>query len=322
MSTNEKFPGIPRLISWAIEREKIRIKKERGDPPPWTDDEILQKGHFCNVRREDDPVTRWIAEHWRKPHADDPFVFFAMCVARLVNWPDTLQEAGYPSPWSREYFVTALKAREERGEQVWTNAYMIHAGDVKGVSKIEHIADILDRLWAGRERLRPRPGGTLHEFYDRLLAIEGLGTFYAAQIVADAKHVDKHLLNAPDWMTFVAPGPGSKRGLNYVLGRPRDQKWDDNSWKCEFLALRRKIENDPELADDRKRVRFDELSNQDLQNCLCEASKYFGALRGERKLKRTYKPQGATKPVRRAKAMTTSTRSRFCSGCAPTGCGH
>jgi hypothetical protein len=43
-------------------------------------------GPFCSVRREDDRVSRWIAENWRDPHADDPNLSFAMTVARARKW--------------------------------------------------------------------------------------------------------------------------------------------------------------------------------------------------------------------------------------------
>ena len=43
-----------------------------------------------------DRTTRWIADNWRTPHVDDPDVWFAMVIARFVNWPDTLAALGYP----------------------------------------------------------------------------------------------------------------------------------------------------------------------------------------------------------------------------------
>ena len=82
-------------------REAIRLRRAAGAPPPWTDNQILREWSFCNVRREEDRVTRWIAERWRNPHADDPDLWFAMAVARFVNWPDALAEIGYPVPWSK-----------------------------------------------------------------------------------------------------------------------------------------------------------------------------------------------------------------------------
>jgi len=73
------------LVAWISEREAIRVRREAGQPKPWTDDPILQEGRFCNIRRENDRVTCWIAQNWREPHADDPELWFAMAVARLVN---------------------------------------------------------------------------------------------------------------------------------------------------------------------------------------------------------------------------------------------
>ena len=125
-------------------------------------------------------------------------------------------------------------------------------------------------LWGPltRKRLRPRDDDSLQSFYGRLKEMDGLGSFMAAQIVADMKYVAP-LLNARDWMTFVAPGPGSKRGLNRVLGRPVDAPWrDDDTWRAAFRHLRERIK--PELEP----IGLGDLHAQDLQNCLCEVDKY------------------------------------------------
>lgn len=49
------------LLNFIAERERIRIKKEAGQPWPWTNDPILRDYKFCCVRREDDRVTKGIA---------------------------------------------------------------------------------------------------------------------------------------------------------------------------------------------------------------------------------------------------------------------
>ena len=64
--------GVGDLLYWIEERERMRARKGADAPQPWTVDEILRTGRFCNVRREDDAVTRWIAEHWRTRRAEDP----------------------------------------------------------------------------------------------------------------------------------------------------------------------------------------------------------------------------------------------------------
>ena len=44
------------------ERESIRLKREKGEPGPWTKDEVFQRGRFLNVFREDDRGTKALLE--------------------------------------------------------------------------------------------------------------------------------------------------------------------------------------------------------------------------------------------------------------------
>jgi hypothetical protein len=275
------------LLYWIGERERIRIRRANGQPFPWTQDPILREWSFCNVRREDDRTTRWIAENWRIPHADDLDLGFAMVVVRCVNLPEALAELGYPVPWDPEHFLAAMGARKERGEVCFSPAYNISNGG-SGAPKAEHLVQkVFAPLWQPltRKRLRPREDDSLHSFYGRLKEANGLGSFMAAQVVADMKYVSP-LKNARDWMTFAAPGPGSKKGLNRVLGRPVDAPWrDDDTWRAAFRQLREQIM--PEL----ERSGLGDLHAQDLQNCLCEMDKYERMRLGEGKPKRRFVPR-------------------------------
>jgi alpha-glutamyl/putrescinyl thymine pyrophosphorylase clade 1 len=87
-------------------------------------------------------------------------------------------------------------------------------------------------------------------------------------------------------MTFAVPGPGSKRGLNRVLGRPKDASWrDEDTWRAAFRQLREQIT--PEL----ERIGLGDLHASDLQNCLCEFDKHERVRLGEGKLKRRFIPR-------------------------------
>jgi len=48
------------FFDFCREREKIRIARESGSRPPWSDDPIFQKARFLNVFREDDRGSRAI----------------------------------------------------------------------------------------------------------------------------------------------------------------------------------------------------------------------------------------------------------------------
>lgn len=277
------------FIKFVKERESIRLKKEAGEPPPWTDDPILQTYRFCNINRENDKVTRWVAKNWREKYKyGDLDTWFAMAVARHVNLPETLQAIGYPVPWNPKLFAAAIRARKKQGFSAYNAAYMIRAskGD-EWEDKAAYLSKaVLGKLWKRREELRPRLGDTLEAFHERLLASFGLGSFMAAQVVADTKYVG-FLKDASDWWTFAASGPGSRRGLNRVLGRDPKSPWKEKVWREELVRLR-----EEELWP----RGFPAMHAQDLQNCLCEFSKYMKAHTGEGRPKQRYTPSRGLLP--------------------------
>jgi alpha-glutamyl/putrescinyl thymine pyrophosphorylase clade 1 len=274
------FSTPTRLLEFIEEREAIRRRREAGEPPPWTADPVLATYSFCNVRREDDRVTRWIAANWRAPNADNPECWFGMAVARLVNWPDTLEALGWPVPWDRERFVAVLGGRAGK---VWGDAYNISNGG-RSAPKAEVVADRLSSMWNRRASLRPRAGDSLLEFHGRLRTCEGMGDFMSAQVVADTKYVGV-LRSARDWMTFAASGPGSRRGLNRLLGRPKGASCDEDWWRAWLRMLRETI------TPDLERMGLGDLHAQDLQNCLCEFDKSERVRLGEGKPKRKFAPR-------------------------------
>jgi hypothetical protein len=254
------------LVYWITERWAIKKKREAGLPKPWTANPILQSVRFCNVDREDDTVTKWIADNWRRDNVPDNW--FAMAVARWINHPESLAEIGYPLPWKPMQVEKVLRARAERGEKVWTAAYVIGTQGAP-MSKPAYVVNkVLNPLWVLRNELRPRRGDTLAEFSARLTAIKGQGTFMVGQIIADAKHCDPILQKASDWWTFAISGPGSRRGLNRVVGRDVDAPWRETTWANTLADLLIAVKK--ELPIEIKKV----LCAQNLQNCLCEFDKF------------------------------------------------
>lgn len=289
-----------RLWYFIRERHSIYLKREAGQEKPWTDDPILQKYRFTNVYRENDTVTRWIADNWRTPHTREPDLWFAMTVARYVNWPDTLEEIGYPIPWNPRKFMLRMKTRTDRGDKVFTGAYIVHSRGKQ--SKADYLAlRVLSPLWEARKKVRPKKGDTLAAFYSRLRKFNGMGSFMAAQVVADIKYAGV-LLSAEDWYSFAAPGPGSRRGLNRLLGKPLDYRMKDIAWLAYINGLRqavlRKIHgvrleeflpylhSQAPLGDIEV---FPEIHAQDVQNCLCEFDKMERVRLGQGRPRAKYK---------------------------------
>lgn len=266
------------LIRFIEERERIRVKKEAGEPWPWTADPVLQTYRFCNVRRNDDRETRLIHANWLHPLSDHEDVWFAMVVARLVNWWPTLAELGPPLPWNPRSFVKLMDSRKERGEKVFTGAYMVRADAVVGGTKAAYLAEyVLTPMWGARSAVRPRAGDTLEAFHRRLTQWRDMGNFMSAQVVADVKYAQgSPLRHANDWWTWAASGPGSLRGLNRLQGIAKDTPWREQAWRKAFEALRAEVV--PYLI---QYTRVGRITGQDLQNCLCEYDKYMRVRLGE-----------------------------------------
>jgi hypothetical protein len=286
---------IGRLVYFTCERENVRKAKEAGLPKPWSENPIIQTGRFCNIRREDDSVSKWIAA-WLVPHVDDPDVFLAATVARLINEPKTLAGIEWPVPWNATRFIEAMARRiafvgvmpapkrDAQNERVYNPAYVIPAGP-KGMPKHEHLAhNVLGPMWEMRNWLRPRPGDTLLSFYARLIQCRGIGDFIVGQIIADLKFLEP-LQAATDWHTWCIWGPGSQRGVNYLSGRPPDAKWRGMSeWRQAFDSVW--AQATPEL----EARGIEKLAAHNRQNLCCEFSKYERARLGGR-VKQSYPGQ-------------------------------
>ena len=261
---------VERLLYWITERQQIYQLKMSGHPKPWTIDPILKTYRFCNVYREQDTVTKWIADNWRRPHADDPDLWYSMVVARLANLPSTLAVLGYaPSP---QRFMEVLTELAARGEKVFNSAYIVSTNG-RAMPKPEYLMkEVLEPLWAARAEIRPKRGETLATGAARLVKHNGMGTFMTGQVIADTKYVGV-LASAPDWSTWAFSGPGSRRGLNIVFEKPTEAPWKEQAWHEALLRVR-------DTVNFSLPQHMEKLHAQDMQNCLCEYSKYMKALTG------------------------------------------
>jgi hypothetical protein len=198
------------------EREAIRQRREAGQPWPWTADPILGRFYFTNMSRAQDKHTVWLWDHWCRPHADDPDLWFAMVIARETNRIETWEALGYPVPWNPEHFIDVM-AHRPKGK-AYGSAYVIPAFQGDKRPKYESQAEIFTRMWDDREKLRPRDGMLVAQFVQGLESYPGIGQFLAWQIAADTKPFSA-LRTAPDFHTAAGSGPGSQLGMDFLMER-------------------------------------------------------------------------------------------------------
>lgn len=250
------------LIHWVKERENVRRKKESGENKPWTTDLVLQQYKFCNVRREDDKVSRWVFDNWLLPNSESGSIAFAMCVARHFNWPETLALIGFPEEWNPDGVRAKLKEYREKGNKVYTGAYMISTNGVS-MDKVDYSIDrVLTPLRASIRN--PKKGDTIQSYVEYLQSFNGFSSFMAGQVVADLKWLEP-LKSAADWNEWTPLGPGSIRGLNRLFDRALGYNVPAAQGVRELKMIQAIIQEELEL----------ELALHNVQNCMCEFDKYM-----------------------------------------------
>ncbi len=254
------------MVYWITEREKMRKDKESGNSFPHSLDPIMANNRFCNVRRKDDKVTVWLRDNWY--HNNDGFLLERMVLARLLNNIPCL--VSLPPFWMEfdsemDRIEDILFARKNEGLKVFGSAYVVTTCGV-AMEKIDYVLDIVKEVYKQRMlgRFNWSPDTTLKQAHEELTRVDGLGDFIGAQIIADLKNnPNSDLIQALDWRTFSAPGPGSLKGLSAYFNQNVTKSQYHVAIKQQWDEIRPLLP--PELQD---------LHMQDFQNCNCEFSKY------------------------------------------------
>lgn len=270
------------LKYWIEEREGIRREKQLGKPKPWSNDPVFQTTYFCNVRREDDKVTRFIRDYYSS-HVKMDYFEFNILIARLINWPPTLQILGVVGGPNMDYIRDTLNSIDGK---VWGDAYIVSTCG-RSMPKVQYLTEILlpaayERLGgAGEVRAALRTSPSLRGSHRSLLSVFGVQSFMAGQIIADLKNtVDHPLYDADDWSTWATPGPGSLRGISWIFYgdsvHREPAKFPNNLAHIRMWL----VQAGCDIVMD--------ICSQDLQNCLCEFDKYCRVRTGAGRSKRGY----------------------------------
>ncbi len=317
-------PRLDEFAAYMKERHRVYLRREAGEKAPWTNDPIIRDGRFCNVFRELDTVTIWVRKNIREAFAHHPDLWFMLCIARYINWPQTLAllqtgdpENGvnrlYKNAWPDaaffhpKYITAALEDIASTGDKVYTGAYMIRAeSDPNKVwyswTKHRYIAEIvLGKVWEKQRRFRDLldrgaggdPAVTLERVWAMFQAPEftGWGPFMAYEVVTDLRHT-RYLRNAPDIYTWANAGPGAIRGLNRLYGRELKAQPKAAQTNAEMRLL---MDNLNALGNFDFGSVFGQwepgklrVEMRDVEHTLCEFDKYERVRLGEGKMRSKY----------------------------------
>ena len=264
--TTTQSARINAFLRFVGERENMRKLKEAGKPRPWTSDPVLANGHFCNVRRADDRVTKWIGE-WvntdlvRMQGMQEKTTWFAYVVARWFNRPETLTALtpALHAGWGSAEALRILRAMDKRDEQIFNGAYIINGA--KGMPKYESVVKlVLSPVWKDPPM---RFDYSIERTWKTIRGYYGMGSFMAGQIVADWQTFG--VIHGKDVNTWAPLGPGSGRGLVWVYGLTKRPSQD------RAVALMQQMHG--AIISEYASL-GNSMSLHDVQNCFCEFSKY------------------------------------------------
>lgn len=300
ISKTKNLKPFDRFLYWIKERHKIYLKKQAGEPKPWTDDEVLQNNFFTNPYRENDKVTVWFRKHIRKPLQNSDDVLMATVIFRWFNKPDPtgailrgwkpaymrLDSGGLKTSllckWDEAKAIERITNAWEGGKvPVFTGAYLIVAGSGPPGCKIPNVCKMITNVWKERKRLVKlcKDDCRLEALHIELCKFPYLGGFMAYEIVCDLRYT-KLLKNASDILTWSNLGPGAARGLKRMNSLSIDgPKVTD--WLQQFRELLVKV--NAKLPDSMKQFELREI-----EHSLCEWDKYDRVLFGQGRSKRKY----------------------------------
>jgi hypothetical protein len=273
---------------WAfvLERDAIRLRRERGDPEPWTDDPLLRSFHFTNVHRRHDPGTKWFlrlvaARGW----ADLPEVLWATYAYRSLNRVSTFEALGFP--WPDEPCVAAWSARLDAaraaGAPLGSARHLTYWARLRVAlpwltTHLELVASVVAEARTGADVVRALGLFPL-----------SVGVFLGTQVTGDLAEA------APDGVGFgrdvsVPVSGGSRYGLRMIEGTLPPEERARGAYNERDAKGRRARELSDDPAEEAAILRLlaeqpaalsEPLTRIDLEHSLCEFARYSRLASGD-----------------------------------------
>lgn len=286
------------FFEFMCKRERLRLRKEAGEPWPWSDDDILNTYKFTNVKREHDRTTRWMREHWTGPNKQRPAgeIIFNCALFRYFGTWEFAEAVGWQRDWEPQKVIRTAKERTRQGQRVFTGAYIIPTLGYRG-PKSEAVCNlVLTPLWEAKERIAnvAQSSWCWRAVALEMKALPGFGGtgFMTKEVLQDVMQTPV-LSGAVDRNSWCPAGPGARRGLNRISGRHLNASVMDERLLSEMQRLF-------ELASTEMPTWMPELELHDIQFQLCEFDKYERVRKGEGRPKSRYV---ARKAVGRGSAL-------------------
>lgn len=297
------------FLEYINERYAIHVKKDVGHKkPPYTDNKILRKYRFTNIRREHDRETQYLIRNI----ADNDFLSYRQKLLNIVlfrafNKHQTFEIMGAPFKfeWAWTYKPARkklLRYHEENPEYTFfTNAYfssglkrtlntMFPQEDFVPATVLRFLKhlnenDFFDKITSAK---------TQKEAFEAINSEKGLGEFLSYQIFVDFTYIEEFPFSENE---FTVAGPGCQKGIDFLFKNRAGLNYEEclfwlrDNWDKIQTLVPQKFRFDPQnkMIDLKQCDR--RMNVMSLENCFCEFSKYYRAVNNMGRPRNNYKPR-------------------------------
>lgn len=297
--------NIGQFFAFMREREDIRLRKQAGNPFPWTSDPILGEYKFTNVRRHHDWTTTKLRENFYRDHRDDDrrSILMNCALARYFGTFEFMDAMGWQDYEDFDFdgIIDTAERRLSSGLRVFTGAYVITNQGISAPKQEVVVNHFLRDLHKNVPSILEivQMTRSWRKTAERMSRIKGFGGtgFMTKEILLDTmmtnfwdgpiSFLDGYPLVFPaDYDTWTPIGPGGMRGAARILGCDLPQH---NTIKPEIA-----LETILDLTERQYQffpLKDDKLFPTDIQFQLCEFDKYERVRLGQGRPRSRYRPR-------------------------------
>ncbi len=259
---------------FAHERQEIFFRRLSGDPPPWTDDDILRAFRFTNVYRVADRVSQYLIRHviYEGPQSPEE-IFFRIFLFKIFNRIETWQHlVGLVTQpmWGTFDFARydrILASLMARGERIYSSAYIVPPPGLGRKRKHSNHLLLLEMMMRDELPQRLTASRSLRDAFEMLRSYPSIGDFLAFQFAIDLNY--SPILNFSE-MDHVVAGPGARSGIRKAFEHTAGLGDEDV-----IRAVTENASREFEARDLPFRLLWGRaLQLIDCQNLFCEVDKY------------------------------------------------
>lgn len=273
--------------NYVTERYEIFKKREKGFPPPWTNDPILKEYKFTNVRREHDRTTKWLIDNISKSEKlSDGDMFWRTMIFRLYNKIETAEliELGdYNSNfWNNiEDYANRLDKQET---DVYTRAYKTVSIKYRHKYKYPNhdyrssmLLFISDKAKDNNYSIPDGIMDNANKLFKYFISYSGIGYFLGYQLFVDMTYLPESVCPISE-NEFVVAGPGCKAGIDRLFIDRDCMSYEESLFwiRDNFNSMMRNINPnyDQKLMLDNLPEYDRHMNVMSIENTFCEFSKY------------------------------------------------